>query len=124
MTDNLLADANQHLRICRLALAASRLDLENTGIHGDMVVASIQDEVLRGLKEIVAIARCNTHCITAPWKAAHAVHKFAVLVSDETARFKMIEFLEEVNAMGMPTAVSIEYLVEQWNWRKNTGEWQ
>jgi hypothetical protein len=47
-----------------------------------------------------------------------------VLVSDETARFKMIEFLEEVNAMGMPTAVSIEYLVEQWNWRKNTGEWQ
>ena len=80
--------------------------------------------MLRGLKEIVAIARCNPHCILASWKAAHAVHKFGVLLIDETARFKMIEFLEEVNAMGMPTAASIEYLAEQWNWRKSASEWQ
>ena len=107
-----------------MALAVSHLDTATSGNQGDAVIASVQNEVLRGLKEIVGIARCNPHCILTPWKAAHAVHKFGVLLVDEIARYKMIEFLEEVNAMGMPTAATIEYLAEQWNWRKSAGAWQ
>lgn len=72
---------------------------------------------------MVATARCNTHCISAPWKAAHAVHKFAVLLREETGRCKMMEFLEEVNAMGMPTTASIEYLKEQWGWGRTPCDW-
>jgi hypothetical protein len=75
----------------------------------------MRGEVLKGLKEMVAVARCNTHCISAPWKAAHAVHKFAVMLQDDLDRSKMIEFLEEVDAMGMPTAASVQYLREQWS---------
>jgi len=76
----------------------------------------MSDEILKGLKETVAIARCDTRGISAPWKAVHAVHKFAGLLSDDPDRIKMINFLEEVNAMGMPTAASIEHLKEQWGW--------
>ena len=72
--------------------------------------------VLKGLKEMVAIAHCNTQCISAPWKAAHAVHKFAVVLQDDHDQCKMIEFLDEVNTMGMPTTTSVEYLREPWSW--------
>lgn len=105
------ADANQDLRICRISLAANRPDGDLQGLHQDM-----SDEILKGLKETVAIARCDTRGISAPWKAVHAVHKFAGLLSDDSDRIKMINFLEEVNAMGMPTAASIEHLKEQWRW--------
>ena len=105
------ADANQHLRMCRIALAANRPDSEVQGLHGDM-----SEEILKGLKETVAIARCDTRGISAPWKAAHTVHKFAGLLSRDLDRNQMINFLEEVNAMGMPTAASIEHLKEQWGW--------
>ncbi|RMZ69561.1 Arca [Pyrenophora seminiperda CCB06] len=108
------ADANQHLRICRIALAANRPDGEVQGLHRDM-----SDEVLKGLKETVAIARCDTRGISAPWKAAHTVHKFAELLRDDADRIKMINFLEEVNAMGMPTSATIEHLKEQWGWGWN-----
>ena len=94
------ADANQHLRICRLALAST----------------SIQTAVLINLKEMIAIAHCNTHCISAPWKAAHAVHKYAPVLTEDTDRKEMVEFLEEVIAMGMPTGASIESLKERWGW--------
>ncbi|KAK1918156.1 hypothetical protein P3342_000876 [Pyrenophora teres f. teres] len=84
------ADANQHLRMCRIALAANRPDGEVQGIHRDM-----SEEILKGLRETVAIARCDTRGISAPWKAAHTVHKFAGLLSDDSDRIKMINFLEE-----------------------------
>ena len=102
-----VADANQHLRICRITLAANRPDGEVQGLHRDM-----SEEILKGLKETVAIARCDTRGISAPWKAAHTVHKFAGLLSRDLDRNKMINFLEEVNTMGMPTAASIEHLKE------------
>lgn len=35
----------------------------------------------------------------------------------------MIEFLEEVNAMGMPTTASIKYLKEQWGWCRTPCDW-
>ncbi|KAI1673559.1 hypothetical protein L13192_00306 [Pyrenophora tritici-repentis] len=84
------ADANQHLRICRITLAANRPDGEVQGIHRDM-----SEEILKGLRETVAIARCDNRGISAPWKAAHTVHKFAGLLSDDSDRIKMIGFLEE-----------------------------
>jgi hypothetical protein len=74
----------------------------------------MQGEVLKGLREMVAVARCNTHCISAPWKAVLAVHKFAIILQDDLDRSKMIEFLEEVDAMGSPTGASVQYLREQW----------
>jgi hypothetical protein len=109
------ADANQHLRICRIALASTHPDAEAHNANAAVVAAAMQGEVLKGLKEMVAVARCNTHCISASWKAAHAVHKFAVTLQDDLDRSKMIEFLEEADAMGMPTEASVQYLKEQWS---------
>jgi hypothetical protein len=109
IANDMSADANQHLRVCRIALASTCADAASTN-------SSVESEILKGLKEMVAIAHCNTHCISVPWKAAHAVHKFAVVLQDDLDRCKMIEFLEEVNAMDMPTVTSVEYLREQWGW--------
>jgi hypothetical protein len=89
----------------------------NTQDARGMVIAdSAHGEVLTGLREMIAIARCNTQCITAQWKAAYTVHKYGTVLQDEQDRCKMIEFLEEVHATGMPTRTSIEYLKQQWSW--------
>ena len=89
------------------------------GVHGIVVTDSAHSEVLRDLREMIAIARCNAHCISAQWDAAYTVHKFGTVLQDDQDRCKMIEFLEEVQATGMPTRTSIEYLQDQWNWRWN-----
>jgi len=68
---------------------------------------------------MIAIARCNSHCISAQWDAAYAVHKFGTILQNDQDRCKMIEFLEEVQTTGMPTRTSVEHLKEQWNWRWN-----
>ncbi|KAF1938728.1 hypothetical protein EJ02DRAFT_353871 [Clathrospora elynae] len=110
------ADANQHLQMCRIALTVNYPDAEIQDTNRVGIAASMRDEVLRNLKGIVAIARCNPHAISVPWNAAHAVHKFAAVLQDDLDQCKMIEFLEEVNAMGWPTAASMEHLREQWRW--------
>lgn len=68
---------------------------------------------------MIAIARCNTHCISAQWKAAYTIHKFGTVLQDEQVRCEMIEFLEEVQATGMPAGASIKHLKEQRNWSWN-----
>lgn len=110
------ADANQHLRICRIALAVNDPRMNTQDARGMVIAESAHGEVLRGLREMIAIARCNTHCISAQWKATYTIHKFGTVLQDGHDRCKIIEFLEEVHATGMPTGTSIEYLKEQWSW--------
>lgn len=64
---------------------------------------------------MVAVARCNTFSLTSRVIAAYAVHAFAGVLQDDMDRHKMIEFLEEVNAMGWPTTTSIDWLSRQWH---------
>lgn len=75
---------------------------------------SAHNQVLGGLKGMVAVARCNKHAMSTPSITAHAIHKFAVALHDEFDRCKMIEFLEEVNSTGWPTADTIGALRETW----------
>jgi hypothetical protein len=84
--------------------------------HGIFIANSARGEVLRGLREMIAISRCNAHCISAQSKAAYTVHKFGTVLQEDQDRCTMIEFLEEVHATGMPTGASVAYLKEQWNW--------
>ncbi|CAN9424622.1 unnamed protein product [Alternaria alternata] len=51
--------------------------------------------------------------------AAYTIHKFGTVLQDEQVRCEMIEFLEEVQATGMPAGASIKHLKEQWNWSWN-----
>jgi hypothetical protein len=71
---------------------------------------------------MIAIARCNAHCISAQWKAAYTVHKFGTVLKEDQDRCQVIGFLGEVQATGMPTHTSVEYLKEQWNWGWNRYE--
>ncbi|CAO2653858.1 Nn.00g105910.m01.CDS01 [Neocucurbitaria sp. VM-36] len=113
-------DANQHLRICRIALATSFIEAnretEHTTVQTGYVAKCARKDVLKGLKEMMAIARCNTHAISASSIAAHAIHKFAGVLQEDLDQHKTIEFLEEVNTMGRPTVSSMEWLRGQWCW--------
>ncbi|KAF1849119.1 uncharacterized protein K460DRAFT_375833 [Cucurbitaria berberidis CBS 394.84] len=72
------ADAHQHLRICRMALATNSPEVEHDEVQLADVTAPTRKAVLKGLIEMMAIARCNAHAMSAPLIAAHAIHKFAV----------------------------------------------
>lgn len=74
----------------------------------------MQQAVLKGLNELIAIARGNTHTSSPASIASHAIHKFAVLLQDEADRTKMVEFLEEVHTLGWPTTNTIEWLRRYW----------
>ena len=108
------ADAHQHLRICRIALAMSHPDTESTRNHESENAREI--EVAGWLKEMVAVARCNPHAVSAPSIAAHAMHKFAVGLRDPLDQRNVMEFLEEVEVMGWSTDLTRRWLRVQWGW--------
>jgi hypothetical protein len=73
-------------------------------------------EIARWLKEMVAVARCNPHAVSAPYIAAHAIHRFAVELQDPIDQSSVVDFLEEVGVMGWPTDLTRRWLGIQWGW--------
>lgn len=109
------AAANVYLQICHMALAVHDPAGNCNGISVSKPVPSLQYEILKGLKEMIASTRCDTHAVSTMSVAVHAIHRFAVILSDDLDRLKMVEFLEEVDAMGWwPTKASIGWLWRQW----------
>lgn len=69
------------------------------------------------LKEMMAVARCNPHASTTPYLAAHAMHKFAVVLEDPQDQRNVIDFLEEVEVMSFwPTEATRQWLRKEWGW--------
>ncbi|KAF2853758.1 hypothetical protein T440DRAFT_443509 [Plenodomus tracheiphilus IPT5] len=95
------AAANVNLQICRMALAVHNPNGVSGGILTSNPISSMRYEVLKGLKEIVASTICDKHAIFTSSMAAHAIHRFAVILRNNIDRQKMIEFLEEVDNMGL-----------------------
>lgn len=87
------------------------LGTDRPGIQHD----HLQQKILEGLREMIAVARCDKQAIFVSRLAAHAIHKFAVMLETDLDRCRVIEFLEEVNAMGCwPTRDSVDWLRAQW----------
>jgi hypothetical protein len=109
------ADAHQHLRICRIALALN----DPHASSGQMLeLGDLREpDITRWLKEMVAVARCNPHACTTPYIAAHAMHKFAVNLKDPQDQSSVMDFLEEVESVsGWPTEVTRQCLRVEWAW--------
>jgi hypothetical protein len=108
------ANAHQHLRICRIALAMTDPNANNS--HMFDLGGSREPEVSLWLKEMMAVARCNPHASTAPI-AAHAMHSFAVILRDPQDQSNVIDFLIEVETvLGWPTEATRHWLRAEWGW--------
>jgi hypothetical protein len=111
-----VAVAYQHWRICRIALATSRLE---SGAHH---APSTQDEiaferqVAEWLKEMMAVARGNPHAVSAPSIAAHALHRFAGRLREPSEQSDILVFLEEVDDLGWSTDSTQQRLRLEWGW--------
>lgn len=82
-----------------------------------LVIGSREPEVTMWLKEMMAVARCNPHASTTPYLAAHAMHKFAVVLEDPQDQRNVIDFLEEVEVMSFwPTEATRQWLRKEWGW--------
>lgn len=80
------------------------------------ILTAQRREVVEGLEDMIAIARCNEHSITAYSVASHAVHRFAVVLESESDRSKMLDYLEEIKVRGWrPVESSIHWLKWQWD---------
>jgi len=113
LTDH-IADAHQHLRICRLALSTT--DPRKIGNH-ILNVGLGELEVTMWLGEMMAVARCNPHASTTPYLAAHAMHKFAVVLQDPQDQRNVMDFLKEVEVMSFwPTEATRQWLRKEWGW--------
>ena len=68
------------------------------------------------LKELVALGRCNGHNMPALFLASNALYAFGSTIDDHFDRVKMIEFLEEAEAVGWQTKSAMRRLASSWGW--------
>jgi hypothetical protein len=109
------ADAHQHLRICRIALAMSNPEATNS--HMPEYAKTREQNVTMWLKEMMAVARCNPHAISTPYIAANSMHKFAVSLRNLHDQGHVMEFLEEVEFVSRwPTGKTRQWLRVEWGW--------
>ncbi|KAH8725493.1 hypothetical protein GQ44DRAFT_219125 [Phaeosphaeriaceae sp. PMI808] len=107
-------DAYQHVLICRITLAMTYPNLEGAQILQSEEARAA--EITSWLKEVMATARCNLNSVSASWLAAHVMHKFAAIVQSPVDQSSIIEFLEDVDAMGWSTKLTSRWLKLQWEW--------
>ncbi|KAL5120834.1 hypothetical protein ACEQ8H_001315 [Pleosporales sp. CAS-2024a] len=113
------ADAHQYLCICRIALAVTDPRVGSRHLYHHVRRRPIGDaqDITVWLKEIMAVARCNPHASTTPYLAAHAMHKFAVVLRHFHDQNNVMNFLEEVDMIrGWPTAATRQWLRMEWAW--------
>ncbi|KAF2729563.1 hypothetical protein EJ04DRAFT_502053 [Polyplosphaeria fusca] len=109
-------EANQYVRIARIALAQRDPDATRPGEEGHRAEYESREQIVERLKEVIAIARCNGHRMPALFLASNAVFAYGSTVEDHFDRVKMIEFLEEVEGVGWPTKSAMRWLASQWGW--------
>tara|TARA_R110002003_G_scaffold124_3_gene11188 strand:- start:14565 stop:14984 length:420 start_codon:yes stop_codon:yes gene_type:complete len=110
------ADAHQHLRICRIALAVSKPD---TGAHhaqGSESENASERQIAEWLTEMIGVARSNPHAVSAPSVAAHAMHSYAGRMREPLEQSNVMQFLEEVDNMGWSTEITRQWLRLEWGW--------
>lgn len=109
------AAANVYLQICHMALVTHVPAGNYGGIFVSNPVLNVRYEILKGLKEMIASARCDAYAVSTTSVAVRAIHRFAVILSDDCDWQKIVEFLEEVDATGCwPTKSSISWVWQQW----------